>query len=387
MVMLIEARAIMSLRYAPADEIQILTGGIDLFSVLYARAEAAYPRGIWVEAFGTVKGASIIELTGDRHRESVREATLSQMSATVFHDGESPDIRSVATLTWREKRTPHSLTGFLASALATHVTLRIREVELVDERAAAKKSADSKAAASKAEAGRVAASPTAKTASGPAPATTAKMAEARSAAVSSVSPREILREAATREEVDAAVARLAEETKKKRGAVKDSFVSSWDALVADDSDAPAAPALGWGDVAQAAEAKSAPAMSWGDLANAAEETPSKSAPKPSAKAASKAAAPVAAQQSLLDESWGSWDEVAQVSAEVALRPKTAASTLKRGEVLVHPTLGNCTILSVVSESVVMVKPKHDTSRKISLKPFEIFASGKPGIYELERRDA
>ena len=339
----------MSLRYAPADEVRILTGGVDLFSVLYARAAEAYPRGIWVEAFGVVRGASIIELAGDRHRESVREATLSQMSATVFHDGESPDIRSVATLTWREKRAPQSLTGFLASALASHVTLRIREIELTDgtERSvtpAAERDTSSKK-------GRVVAT---------------QRSNAPAKTKTTANPREILREASTREEVDAAVLTLAEQNKRKRGVVQEKVVDSWEALAAEETPA----------------AVEAPTLSWGDLEAAQNDAPSAAKSQKAAPKAKESAAPA---QPLLDESWGSWDEVAQVSAEVALRPKTAASTLKRGEVLVHPTLGNCTIMAVVSESVVMVKPKHDTSRKISLKPFEIYSSGKAGIYELERR--
>lgn len=335
----------MSLRSEPADEVHILTGGVDLFSLLYARAQKAYPRGIWVEAFGTVKGASIIELTGDRHRESVREATLSQMSATVFSDGDTPDIRSVATLTWRDKRTPKSLTGFLASSLAVHVTVRIREIVLVDglERPTSKNVAPAEQ-----------------------PSRAARVKEAQE----SVSPRDRLRDAQSREDVDAAVQQLAVQKKAMRAAPKSAEASAWDALREEPSVKASAPvretSVGWGDVAKLNEEDA-------DTTRVQKNVPSKSKE------------PTPAKQQTLDAAWGSWEEVAQVSEEVALRPKTAASALKRGEVLVHPTLGNCTILAVVSETVVMVKPKHDTSRKISLKPFEIYASKKPGIYELERR--
>lgn len=365
----------MSLFQSSADEVRVLSGGVDVFSVLYARAQVAYPRGIWVEGFGTVRGASIIELTDDKHRESVREATLGQFSATVVSDGTKNDIRSVATLTWREKRTPRSLTGFLASAYATHVTLRIREVDILRGDAAERVDASVSAPAS----------------------TPVESTPARAAPAKATSPRptsdESERAASTRQR-SATSARASEPASEapQRAATKPKASSSgasqaassvnWDDLDTmfdtGASDAAASPSeptpkeettssIGWGDVAAASEASATPPASERRAASAPVVQP--------------------AQQSLIDDMDGGasgWDQVAAVSEEVTKTTATAAKTLKKGEVLVHPHLGNCTIISVLSETVVMVKPRRARARKISLKPFVVTETDKRGFYALTR---
>lgn len=385
----------MSSRYAPVDEVRILTGGVDLFAVVYELAAASSTGGIWVEAFGTVRGASIIELTGDRHRESVREATLSSMTATVFMNGDTPDIRSVGTLTWRDKRTPQSLTGFVASALCTHVTLRIRPIVVADAAVASR------------------------------PASKAEATASASAARSAEKPRERAKDAKTDDRLtdearalDAAVAKLAESTRAKRES-HDAQVQSWAdlaAAAADESPTVAAtprtskPAEAsvrsdgaiptWADLAsdasllnerqgdrQASSGPATPSQRPSVRVSSTTSSPARpSVSKPSA-AAPAIATPAPEQASFDDMSggWGSWDDVAAVSEEVVARAKTAATELKRGEVIVHPTLGNCTVLQVMSEHVVMVKPKHESARKITLKLFDLLPTKKAGIYELVKR--
>lgn len=362
----------MSLFQSPADEVRVLSGGVDVFAVLYARAQVAFPRGIWVEGFGTVRGASIIELTGDKHRESVREATLGQFSATVVSDGTDNDVRSVATLTWREKRTPRSLTGFLASAFATHVTLRIREVDILRGEAAERVDASvgavaeqppSKAAPSKATAASAASTESERTISKPnKPTPSARVSEP---AVSS--PRHITTAA----------------KESSTSASKSSSGVNWDDLdTMFDTGGTSAPAE---PTPAKAQPKEASTIGWGDVAAASEAS---ATPPPSKR---RQGAPVVqpAQQSLIDDMDGGasgWDQVAAVSEEVAKTTTTAAKTLKKGEVLVHPHLGNCTIISVLSETVVMVKPRRARARKISLKPFVVTETDKRGFYALSRAE-
>lgn len=355
----------MSFLSSSADEVRVLTGGENLFDLLYRRAEAAYPRAIWVEGFGSVKGASIVELVGDRHRETVREATLSAFSATVYAQGDKPEIRSVATLTWREKRTPQTLTGFLASAFAIHVTLRIREVEILSGAAAldVQNRPMSHANASPSKAARQA---------------TATVSKAMASNV--------------QDEVDA-----------KRGKVS----SSPSAFVDDDIPirshrAPAAAKTkmqdssravddsGWVDLPNGFTPKDAPAapakesFGWGDVA-AKVEASAQQEPQRTQKPASPAARP--AQQSLLADvanTGDGWGDVAARSEELEASASMSARDLKKGEVLIHPTLGECTILNIVSESVVMLKPKRDRMRKVSLKPFAIHETSRRGFYELSK---
>lgn len=349
----------MSLFQSAPDEVRVLTGGVDIFSVLYARAQAAFPRGIWVEGFGTIKGGSIIELTGDKHRESVREATLSQWSATFVVDGDHKEVRSVGTLTWREKRAPQSLTGFLASAYATHVTLRIREVNMlhgddalrVDETAPTAPIQDTPKKAAKT----------------PSP-TPSKAGAARSAG-------------ATQERASV-LSEAIEEIPIRRPPSS--------TLQEDSAPTPApAAAVGWGDleaassrVASSAQESTA-SIGWGDVAAASEQA---AAPK----SAAKAPTIQPAQQSLIDGLPSSadadaWGEVAEFSQAIEqTTTPTAAKTLKRGEVLVHPQLGDCTIINVLSETVVMVKPRGAKARKISLKPFVVTETAKRGFYALTR---
>lgn len=346
----------MCARYAVADEVRVLTGGVDLFGALYELAKISPSGGIWVEAFGAVRGASIIELTGDRHRESVREATLSAFTATVFIKDDVPDIRSVGTLTWREKRTPLSLTGFLASARATHLTIRYRPIEIVESAAESKMGSDSFVISSMGSTGTREKEP-----------------------VSS----EVAAEAVSR-----AVQKITQNVPNRRKQAEAAVVS-WADMPDTDESEPAT--FGWGDLASAIEdaEEDAPA-------------PAVTESKPSAK--SKATKPAETQASL---SWGevaeastvslksdvgastagavSWDAVAEESQKVSSRKAMLATDLERGDVLIHPTLGNCTILQVVSDSVVMIKPKHDTSRKITIKLFDIVPSDKKGVYTLIKR--
>lgn len=345
----------MSLFQAPVDEVRVLTGGVDIFTVLYARAEAAYPRGIWVEGFGTIKGGSIIELTGDKHRESVREATLSQWSATIVSDGDTREVRSVGTLTWREKRTPHALTGFLASARATHVTVRIREVEILHGEAALRVESSAQPAASpQPERPRTNAKPS-----------PSKAKETRASARPSAPPAQDLDE------------------------IPIHRPPTPDIIAQESSDESSAQSVGWGDLEEASQrVETAPAakpaettssVGWGDVAQVSEsiqETPVK------------APAIQPAQQSLIDgmdAAPSGWGEVAELSETIEqTTTQTAAKTLKRGEVLVHPKLGDCTIINVLSETVVMVKPRGAKARKISLKPFVVTETGKRGFYALTR---
>lgn len=345
----------MSLFQAPVDEVRVLTGGVDVFNVLYARAEAAHPRGIWVEGFGTIKGGSIIELIGDKHRESVREATLSQWSATIVSDGETRDVRSVGTLTWREKRTPHSLTGFLASARASHVTLRIREIEILRGDAALRVESSAQPAAS------------------PQPDSPRKNAKPSPSKAKETRPSR---------RPSAPPAQDIEDIPIHRPPTPD--------IIAQESRTEAsAQSVGWGDLEEASErveataavtpAKTTSSIGWGDVAQASEslrDTPVK------------APAVQPAQQSLIDgmdAAPSGWGEVAELSETMEkTTTQTAAKTLKRGEVLVHPKLGDCTIINVLSETVVMVKPRGTKARKISLKPFVVTETGKRGFYALTR---
>lgn len=329
----------MCARYAVADEVVILTGGVDLFGALYELAARSPTGGVWVEVFGTVRGASIIELTGDRHRESVREATLSAMTATVFIQDGVPDIRSVATLTWREKRTPYSLTGFLASARATHLTVRFRPMQWIASAADATMDASSFAVSSM-------------SVPGAAPAQESSSAAAKAVAKS--------------------VEKITKDLPNKRKQAE-AAVASW-AEVADLSESTPEPSnFGWADIASAIEETPEPAaapkadlqasLSWGDVAE--ESAKPSPAPQPAPESA--------------------WDLVAEVSQEVSARKAIAAGDLERGDVLIHPTLGNCTVLSIMSEHVVMVKPKHEASRKITIKPFDVVPSEKKGVYTLVKR--
>lgn len=344
----------MSLFQSPADEVRVLTGGVDVFSVLYARAQAAYPRAIWVEGFGTVKGASIIELTGDKHRESVREATLSHLNATILSEGDKPQVRSVATLTWREKRTQRTLTGFLASALATHVTLRIREVELLrGDDATTIDTTTASPPPSKAE--------TKRTKRAPAKSSKAKRTSERPPA-QDIDQIPIHRPPAP---AISAPEKPSETSTKK----PEESVGWGDLEAASDAvqnDAPAPASVGWGDVAKASE-----------TAQATRTERSGGAPKIQP-----------AQQSLIDDidsPAAGWTEVAELSQSMEQGTQaTAAKTLQRGEVLVHPKLGDCTIINVLSETVVMVKPKRGRARKISLKPFVVTQTERRGFYALTR---
>lgn len=349
----------MSLFQSTPDEVRVLTGGVDVFSVLYARAQKAFPRGIWVEGFGTIKGGSIIELTGDKHRESVREATLSQWSATFVVDGEHREVRSVGTLTWREKRTPHALTGFLASGYATHVTLRIREIDILHGDAALQVDVSPAATAQ-----RTAAKKPAKTATPP-----PSKAEAMR---SDISPQDRARTAPSDFD-DIPIRRpptpsIVEEP--PRTEVPPSTVEWGDLEGASDA-ATSMPethsaTVGWGDVAAESERTAAPLMT----------------------ASPKGPAIQPAQQTLMDglaaDAEG-WEQVAELSRSIEqTTAPTAAKTLKRGEVLVHPSLGDCTIINVLSETVVMVKPRGSKARKISLKPFVVTETAKRGFYALTR---
>lgn len=383
----------MSLFQSSADEVRVLSGGADVFSVLYARAQVAYPRGIWVEGFGTVKGASIIELTGDKHRESVREATLGQFSATVVSDGESHDIRSVATLTWREKRNQRTLTGFLASAYATHVTLRIREVDILHGDAAQRVDASVSAPVDSTPAKSV---PSTVESSEPVPIRTArvesepaKSAPIQTARGSGVSRSERAAPERTPVQRDAAERDAIQSSASSARASQASTSVNWDDLDTmfdtGTKSAPhkpeAAPQRPKAKVKE--EPKEQATIGWGDVAAASAE-PVK--PQPSK---TTVGAPVVqpAQQSLIDDmdgGGGGWDQVAAVSDEVEKKTTTAAQTLKKGEVLVHPNLGNCTIISVLSETVVMVKPRRARARKISLKPFVVTETDKRGFYALTR---
>lgn len=360
----------MSLFQSPADEVRVLSGGVDVFSVLYARAQVAYPRGIWVEGFGTVKGASIIELTGDKHRESVREATLGQFSATVVSDGESQDIRSVATLTWREKRAQRTLTGFLASAYATQVTLRIREVEIL--RGDAAENID-------ASVGAPVESLPAKTASAqPVP---IKTARSESAPIAAARRSQTSKPTSTSSKPKAEKSAAPASSKTSSSAPATSQNVSWDDLDTMFDAGTPSPAETPEHTPKRSSQKAT--VGWGDVAAASAE----SATPARAKTASSAPTVQPAQQSLIDDMEGGasgWDQVAAVSDEVKKKTTTAAQTLKKGEVLVHPHLGNCTIISVLSETVVMVKPRRARARKISLKPFVVTETDKRGFYALTR---
>lgn len=378
----------MCARYAVADEVLVLTGNADLFAALYELAAKSPTGGIWVEAFGAVRGASIIELTGDRHRESVREATLSALSATVFVKDGVPDIRSVATLTWRDKRTPMALTGFLASARATHLTIRYRPIQLLDS------IADSAMAT-----GVGVVSSMAGGAGGASPAIAGEAAEAV---------------------MERAVAKITQGSAAKRRQAEQAIVS-WADLEDSASDTPPAN-FGWADLASAvadaeasapvASAAPSPSMSAPSTSAPSTSAPSTSAPSTESARRVSNASPAATPPPKSNAppvqtamSWGavadasaaqaartasaasvsSWDQVAQASQEVAARSMRTAQDLERGDVLVHPTLGNCTVLTVVSEHVVMLKPKNDASRKITIKPFDIVDSGKKGVYTLVKR--
>lgn len=359
----------MSLFQSPVDEVRVLTGGVDVFSVLYARAQAAHPRAIWVEGFGTVKGASIIELTGDKHRESVREATLNHFSATITSDGERQDVRSVATLSWREKRAQRSLTGFLASALATHVTLRIREVEILRGEDATTIDVSGAASASKAEEKR---------ASKPAQ-------ERRKTSAKASKPRQ---KSTQKQRQESAPSYDDIPIHRPPAPSISSNQKSTAEPAAKKSESPAQ-SVGWGDLEGASDAVQEDAaapksvVGWGDVAQASEQAERHAAPK-------QAGAPKIqpAQQSLIDgidapaDGWGDVAALSE-SMEKTTTP-TAAKTLKRGEVLVHPKLGDCTIINVMSETVVMVKPRGGRARKISLKPFVVTETERRGFYALTR---
>ena len=263
------------------------------------------------------------------------------MSATVFMRDGVPEIHSVATLTWREKRNPRSLTGFLASARATNLTVRFRAIEIVEDAASA--STDPSAAAGDA--------------------------------------------------IARTVEKIAKAGPGRRAAAEAAIVTKWDALL-DEADATTSDApFDWGDLARASGEASEPNIA--SAPSTASARPSSSSKKPAVQetlswedvaASSTEEAPGAATPADHGASGASgWDLVAEVSETVASQKTLRAADLQRGDVVVHPTLGNCVVLSVVSDHVVMIKPKNDASRKITTKPFDIVPSGKKGIYTLTKR--
>jgi hypothetical protein len=80
----------------------------------------------------------------------------------------------------------------------------------------------------------------------------------------------------------------------------------------------------------------------------------------------------------------SWAAVAAMSEKSAAK-RLSANDLSRGDILEHPTLGECKILSILGEERIMVRPESGPSRKLTLRVFEIVATEKKGRYELRKR--
>jgi hypothetical protein len=103
------------------------------------------------------------------------------------------------------------------------------------------------------------------------------------------------------------------------------------------------------------------------------------APRPERSAA---AAPPKAKASA-----GDWARVVEASQNVADDEDDGeidVDELKRGDVLLHPSLAECTILAVISDDAVKVQLPNGSVRKLVMRNFQLFAEGG-GNFRVEKR--
>ncbi len=108
----------------------------------------------------------------------------------------------------------------------------------------------------------------------------------------------------------------------------------------------------------------------------AKPVPSRPAPKPAASSPAKAKA-----------SPGDWARVLEASQNAISDEddgEVDVDELERGDVLLHPSLDECTILAVISDDAVKVRLPNGSVRKLVMRNFQLFAEGD-GMFRVEKR--
>lgn len=312
------------------DLVRVLQQNVDLLAAMLSLAADSSTKAVWIEGFGVVKGAVVIELDGGNRRQSVKQGMLTALQALVDVSGEEPKLRSMAAVRGAERGKEQIIYGFLSAARAVDVTLRVRTAA-VEEIAAS------------------------------------KAPQLEISLVSDETPHQP--EAKLNPEPPSAPVEGGDDAEVTQSAVVDTKSESqaftWGDLAAQSEDTDALRDSSAGKQEEKQRASAAGAMSWGDLAaQSAGESETSAAAKPAA-----------------NESWAA---VAAMSEKSAAK-RLSANDLSRGDILEHPTLGECKILSILGEERIMVRPESGPSRKLTLRVFEIVATEKSGRYELRKR--
>lgn len=97
-----------------------------------------------------------------------------------------------------------------------------------------------------------------------------------------------------------------------------------------------------------------------------------------------AAAPAAPKAKASPGNWARVLEASQSVAEDEDDGEVDVDELERGNVLLHPSLAECTILAVISDDAVKVTLPNGSVRKLVMRNFRLFAEGD-GKFRVEKR--
>lgn len=325
------------------DSVRVLQQNVDLLAAMLSLAADSPTKAVWIEGFGVVKGAVVIELDGGNRRQSVKQGMLTALQALVDVSGKEPQLRSMAAVRGVERGNEQVIYGFLSAARAVDVTLRIRSAA-VEEIAAS------------------------------------KAPQLEISLIGDDAPPQQEQTKTSESSPEEKVAVESDGVRKKKSekvdAKSEPQTFTWGDLAAESAETDAQSATKpesstaqstsrAGDRNEQPKATTGGGMSWGDLAQ---------------QSAAEGAATSPADRTPNE----SWAAVAAMSEKSAAK-RLSANDLSRGDILEHPTLGECKILSILGEERIMVRPESGPSRKLTLRVFEIVATEKKGRYELRKR--